>query len=71
MAVIKTKFGKHVTLYNFLIIKRVNENKVKNMANTTEVAKEKSDKKDAARTYSKRIVKNRTDGGSITRSKTS
>jgi hypothetical protein len=43
-ALLKTQFGKHKTLYNFIILKHYNEEEVNTMAKTQEDAEEMSNK---------------------------
>ena len=64
-ALIKTKFGKHETLYNFKLLKHYNYDETKSMAKTPEEAENMS--KDNKNTKIQRTPVNE---GPITRSKT-
>jgi hypothetical protein len=67
-ALLKNKFEKHETLYNFIMLKHYNENEVKLKAKITKEAEEMSTKNDK-QTHSKKPVEMRNGGGSIKRSK--
>jgi hypothetical protein len=67
-ALIKTKFGKHQTLYNFIMLKHYNENEIKKWQRHQKKQK-KTLLENTTRTYSKRTVELRTDGGPMTRAK--
>ena len=74
-ALIKTKFGKHETLYNFMMLKHYREDEVKKMARTREEAEKRAAKEPPKteppkRTYTKRTFEARADGGPVTRSAT-
>jgi hypothetical protein len=68
-ALIKTKFGKHEVLYNFEMLKHYHEEEVKKMAKTPEEADKDLNSEPPKRTYSKRKIEIRPDGGPVTRSK--
>jgi hypothetical protein len=42
-ALIKTKFGKHETIYNFMMLKHYNEEEIKTMAKSPEEAEKGSE----------------------------
>ena len=68
-ALIKTKFGKHEVMYNFNMLKHYHEEDVKKMAKSPEEAEKDLNPEPPKRTYSKRIIENRPDGGPVTRSR--
>ena len=68
-ALIKTKFGKHEVMYNFNMLKHYHEEEVKKMAKSPEEAEKDLNPEPPKRTYSKRIIENRPDGGPVTRSR--
>jgi hypothetical protein len=68
-ALIKTKFGKHEVMYNFDMLKHYHEEEVKKMAKTPEVAEKDLNPEPSKRTYSKRNIEIRPDGGPVTRSR--
>jgi hypothetical protein len=68
-ALIKTKFGKHEVMYNFIMLKHYHEEEIKKIAKSPEEAEKDLNPEPPKRTYSKRTFKNRPDGGPVTRSR--